>query len=132
MNSRDPKCVLVTDSVDVAEAVVNWLGAQGVPAQVQNSAPEIEVWVQDASRAEEAIHLLKEEQQRLMAARRAERTEDLGPVEMECEDCGRALTFPGAERGTVQNCVHCGAYLDVPGPDDDPDGEEEWNVGEQE
>jgi hypothetical protein len=30
-----------------------------------------------------------------------------------CEECGREAEFPAVQGGSVQNCPHCGAYLDV-------------------
>ena len=35
-------------------------------------------------------------------------------IQMECEGCGRTVTFPATELGTVQECPECGGYLDVP------------------
>ena len=43
---------------------------------------------------------------------------------------GKASSFAGAERGAVQDCPHCGAYLDVPGEDDEGHGE--WEAEEPE
>ena len=76
----------------------------------------IEVWVkeeQDAERAKRLIaehEVLRQDQTRAKAA--------LGPVEATCEDCRQTSTFPGVDRGTVQQCPRCGAYLDVPGDDE--------------
>jgi hypothetical protein len=35
------------------------------------------------------------------------------PVEVDCEECGRRCEFPAEQNGSVQECPHCGAYLDV-------------------
>ena len=32
-----------------------------------------------------------------------------------CWDCGQPLRFPARQRGNVQECPHCGAFVDVPG-----------------
>jgi hypothetical protein len=38
-------------------------------------------------------------------------------VEVVCEECGCRASFPAQERGTVQECPKCGAYVDVGGED---------------
>jgi hypothetical protein len=35
-------------------------------------------------------------------------------IQMKCEGCGKTVTFPAADLGTVQECPDCGGYLDVP------------------
>ena len=35
-------------------------------------------------------------------------------IQMQCEGCGKTVTFPATELGTVQECPECGGYLDVP------------------
>lgn len=35
-------------------------------------------------------------------------------IQMQCEGCGKTVTFPAADLGTVQECPECGGYLDVP------------------
>lgn len=67
--------------------------------------------------AEQAIALIRQHE-RLEAVRcGAQGTE----VETTCDECGKTATFPAVQRGTVQNCPHCGAYLDV-GSGDLPSG----------
>lgn len=34
-------------------------------------------------------------------------------VEAACEECGRRSRFPAAQNGSVQDCPHCGAFMDV-------------------
>ena len=34
-------------------------------------------------------------------------------VEATCEDCGKTSAFDATQRGTVQNCPHCDAFMDV-------------------
>jgi hypothetical protein len=146
VSSRDPKCVYVADSMGLAEVVATWLAEQGFPAEVMNqatlgglrgltpyalsgvSADGVEVWVQDAAHADDARKALAE-QARRAAAEQAAR-EAAPPVEVVCEDCNQTSTFAGKERGSVQDCPHCGAYLDVPGDDDS--GPSEWEKQEPE
>ena len=79
----------------------------------------------DAERAIEAIRADERQQAEREQAQGAE-------VEAACETCEKMATFPAAQRGTVQECPHCGAYMDV-GEDDLPiSGEEEFEGdGEQ-
>lgn len=49
------------------------------------------------------------------------------PIEVLCEECGERTSFPAAQRGSVQECPHCGTFLDVgeePGGDFPPSDEE--------
>src|SRR5262245_15115192 len=43
------------------------------------------------------------------------------PVEMTCDECGERVSFPADQRGTVQECPKCTAYIDVGGIDGDWD-----------
>src|SRR5206468_3082965 len=82
----------------------------------------LEVWVANPDDADRARQLIAENAEELQA-KRGDRT---GDVEARCEECETATIFPAADAGTVQKCPNCGAYLDVPGAD------EEWDVGEPE
>ncbi len=138
MYYRDPKCVFVeVESMARANLVAGWLAGHGIAAEVMNemtyggfegltamlpgklSLRGIEVWVTDPADADRARQLLAERAAELEA--KANRT---GTVEAKCDECGTVSTFPAAEQGTIQDCPHCGAMLDVPDPDD------EWDVGE--
>lgn len=48
---------------------------------------------------------------------RSESSPEAARVNVRCEECGKHTMFPATERGRVQNCPHCGAYVDV-GEDD--------------
>jgi Putative prokaryotic signal transducing protein len=138
MYYRDPKCVFVEgESLARANLVVGWLAGHGIAAEVMNeltyggfegltamlpgklSLRGIEVWVTDPADADRARQLLAQQAAEVEA--KANRT---GMVEATCEECGTPSTFPAAEQGTIQDCRHCGAMIDVP----DPEGE--WDVGE--
>jgi hypothetical protein len=127
---RDPKCVHVADSLSEAEAAVDFLKGHGLPARIIDPAtvgdplgltgtagagvpsPGLEVWVDDAANAAPALQKLQE-----FAADQTKKGADKetkGPVEAECEECGKTSTFPAAQRDSTQDCPHCGAYLDVP------------------
>jgi len=34
-------------------------------------------------------------------------------MEVVCEKCGERSAFPASQLGSVQQCQHCGAYVDV-------------------
>ena len=136
MISRDPSCIFVAADVGQAAVVVNWLGHHGIRARIMDtmtlgglegltawvgvSSRGIEVWVADKADSERARSLIAEHQQSLSAL--LTRRESAGPVSAQCEECGGTSEFSGGQRGTVQNCPHCGRYLDV--PDDDVGAED--------
>jgi hypothetical protein len=140
---RDPKCVYVANSPGEAGVIVAVLAGEGIAAEAMNqatlggllgltpysatgvSAAGIEVWVHDPAQAEPAREFLAEHAARAVA-RAAGIPADAVPVEVECEECGESNRYPAADRGKVQTCGRCGAYLDVPGE------EEEWDVGDEE
>jgi rubrerythrin len=82
------------------------------------------VWI-DKSDVDRATQLLQEHERREAELRKeppASVAQDL--VAAECEECGTSTGFPAAQRGSVQECPHCGAYVDVGMEDDD------WSAGE--
>jgi hypothetical protein len=118
---RDPKCVFVADTIFQADIVAAWLDGHGIRAEVMNremmsglvsSATSgltgVEVWVLDTEQAAEAIRLLGDR-----AVELATMKPSGPPLEVECEECGEISAFPAQERGTVQTCPHCRAYIDV-------------------
>ncbi len=136
MISRDPSCVFVAADAAQAAVVANWLEHQGVPAQVMDtmtlgglegltawtgiSARGIEVWVVRQADAEVACTMIAEHDQALSALLAGKAS--AGAVSAHCEECGCTSEFPGQQRGTVQNCPHCGRYLDVPDGDAPDEG----------
>jgi hypothetical protein len=90
--------------------------------------PEIhkpQVWIDrsDIGRAGPVLHAYELQS----AARRGAQSAKTGTaesmIEVACDECGKRSTFVLAQKGSVQNCPHCHAYVDV-GDDGDPDG---WN-----
>lgn len=43
-------------------------------------------------------------------------------VQMKCDGCGKTVSFPANQQGTVQECPECGGYIDVPEITDAPLG----------
>jgi len=132
MIPRDPKCVFVAADAGQASVVADWLEHQGVPARVMDtmtlgglegltawtgvSSRGVEVWVTHEVDADVARKLLAEHEG--LQSSRGSQKASRGPVSALCEECGGASEFPGDRRGTVQNCPHCGRYMDVPDQDD--------------
>lgn len=140
---RDPKCVFVTEDPGIADVIVDSLGHEGIQAQVMNRATlgglvgltvfsktgvpaaGIEVWVLDEKQVPRALEVIEE-----FSNRRSERksaNEALGDIDAKCEECGESSTFPGKLRGTVQDCPRCGAYMDIPGGDEEFD----WSAADE-
>jgi hypothetical protein len=129
---RDPRCVYVTDELSAADVVCSFLNSQGIPAQVMNQATlggllgltyfartgvsslGMEVWAMDPAQVEAARKLL-EAHSNLVESKQMQ-LEELGPVDATCEECGHTSSFPGKQRGTIQECPKCREYIDVPNP----------------
>lgn len=136
MIHRDPRCVHVVDNPMEAEVVAAWLNDHGVLAEVMNrntlgglegltpwsstgvSARGIEIWVRNAADAEKARTLIEQEEEQ-RSARQAARASASGSLLVTCEDCGLTSSFPASKQGSVQNCPHCGSYIDVEPPEAD-------------
>ncbi|MCK4660334.1 MAG: hypothetical protein KAV82_12495 [Phycisphaerae bacterium] len=110
---------LATD-IEEADVIVNWLGEYGITAVVEGaleipvvcSPQDIEVCVSDPADAKRAIELLRDHYKPKDQAEEPE--DDSRTIEAICEECGKTVSFPYAQRGTVQDCPHCGEYVDVP------------------
>jgi hypothetical protein len=142
MAQRDPRCVFVAENLIQANLVVSWLEQQGISAHVADlnshdlydalapfafataGARGFEVWVEDPKQQGAAASLLTQrEWARVAKGVQADISEEGVPVI--CENCGRVSFFPVDQRGTCQNCPHCGAYVDVGEEEDEPGDEAE-------
>ena len=47
--------------------------------------------------------------------------DEAGTIEVTCEKCGKQTEFPAAQFGSVKNCPHCNAFVDV-GNDNEIEG----------
>jgi hypothetical protein len=138
MSQRDPRCVFVAENLIQAKLVVGWLEQQGVSARVADlnshdlydvlapfafasaGARGFEVWVEDPEKQSEAARLLTQrEWARTVSGAEADISDEGIPVL--CEKCGRVSFYPVDQRGTCQNCLHCGAYVDVGDEEGEPD-----------
>jgi len=75
-----------------------------IPGEVH---PRILVLAEDAERAKQLLLELEARGQNEAEVEAGQ------PIEVLCEECGSRASFPAAQRGSVQACPQCGAYLDV-------------------
>jgi hypothetical protein len=73
-----------------------------------SDAPRILVFADQAELARQIL-LGWEEQKRQEEVRASEAP----PIDVVCEKCGKTTSFPASQHGSVQNCAHCNAYVDV-------------------
>ena len=128
MTLNDPVAVYDAATNVEAHLVRTLLVEEGIDAQVVEDLstgglwmfgllPGIhkpQVWVQraDLQRAQPLlVEYERQEAERQAAHQQAARTGE--PIKVTCEDCGQASMFPAEHQGTVQECPHCGAYVDV-------------------
>jgi len=120
---QEPVCIRRTATVEEADIIVAWLEEHDIEASVLDrdnpgvmafGAADIEgiaICVTNESTAQRAKALLDEHDKE--RAQRSSVTPASGPLEVACDECGRENRFPAEARGTVQQCTHCGAHLDV-------------------
>ena len=87
--------------------------------------PEIhkpQVWV-DRQDAEEAGRLLAEFERQKRDRNADRKANESKTIEVLCEECKKPSSFAGSLEGTVQDCPHCGAYVDV--------GEFDWPLDDE-
>jgi hypothetical protein len=81
-----------------------WMG--GVVGEIHKP----QVWIERAD-VERAKPVLDEFERQVRERRRT--AEDAPDIEVLCEECGERSLFPGHQYGSVQNCPHCRAFVDV-------------------
>lgn len=127
MGLSDPVKVYAATSNTEAQLICRLLEAGGLEAYAGEDLSPAGIWmggtitgVFDAgvfvsrTDGERAVELIREHERR-----EAERSTAAGAeVETTCERCGKTAAFPAAQRGTIQNCPHCRAMIDV-GDDSD-------------
>ncbi len=141
--NRDPRCVFVGERCAAAEALAVTLTAQGIAAEVMDpmtlrgheelttllpghiSANGVEVWVQNIADVERAKEMVARKEADDLA--RAAKT---GSMAFDCEECGKQIIFPATLEGSVQECPHCLAYVDVPDTAAHAEVEEDYGAPE--
>ena len=128
MALRDPVSVYSTANNIEAQFVCQALNEAGVEAYVMGAGSLVEgssefhrpqIWVDraDTLRAQPVLDDYERRAAELRAAESGEATRDEPAIEEVCEECGQFSAFAATQQGSVQECQHCGAYLDV-GSDD--------------
>ena len=88
-----------------------------------------QVWIERAD-ADRVKPILDEYERRAQERRehQSEAEEDVSAetINVICEGCEQTLSFPAAQRGSVEVCPHCGSYVDV---EDSGDEDEWWLAG---
>jgi hypothetical protein len=133
-DERDPRTVFVAENARLADAVIQLLAANDIPAEIAPAAPvetsaltgmsdapeEFPILVTDPTKVEDARTLLARAEQypelRAVLDKRASRS---GTVTATCEDCGKPSEWPATAMGTTEVCPHCANYMDIPDPDDE-------------
>ena len=120
-------CGLLHDAGLAAEVMADeslagvWVG--GTMAGIHKP----QVWIERADFAV-AQKIVADYERRTAGRRAAGQAASPGPpIEVICEQCGKRSEFPAAQLGTVQDCPHCSAYVDV----GDDAGIEDWGEAEE-
>jgi hypothetical protein len=133
MSLRDPVAVYTAASNVDAQLVRNALIKSGVEAFVTEDVSQVgpwilgliaqvpnpQVWVEKAN-VERARPILEEYEHRAKELQDPEAGGPIGPgrpVEVVCAACGEVSMFPAVQRGSVQQCQFCKAYVDVDNDD---------------
>lgn len=112
------------DATIVEDQSVAGLFADGAITHLPS--PQVVVARADAERTAEVLLQFDQARQQLQSQARA--NAELTFVTAVCEECGQSSTFTGTLVGSVQDCPHCGKFMDVAA-----DGEDlEWGDPEDE
>lgn len=139
MALRNPVAVHIPNSNVDAHLMCGVLQDAGIEAAVVEDVSHVGVWIGglnsvihkpqvwvEREDVERASALLAEYDRRAAERWAAEQVaEGSGsPIVVVCEACGKRSEFPAVQRGQVENCLHCRAYVDV----GDDVGFEGWDV----
>lgn len=142
---RDPFAAYNAKSNVEAHLVCGLLLDAGINAVVVEETPQAgawgwaraisemhkpQVWIERTD-IERAIPVLTDYEARAADRRAADQgtAAVVGPpVEVVCEECGKRSEFPAAQKGSVQTCPYCRAYVDV----SDDVGFEGWDEAVEE
>lgn len=127
MDLKKPVVVYVAGSNLESHLIVTMLVNHGIPAYAVEDQSGASLWmfgtisqfhkpkiyVEDTD-VEQATAMI-EQYEETERERRAVQGSDLS-IEVVCEECGKTSRFSDSQRGTVQDCPHCGEYIDVEPP----------------
>ncbi len=141
MALRQPVAVYTASKNFEAHLVSGLLNNAGIPAMVVedddmqimsgwlgplSNIVKPKVWIEQAD-VERAQPILLEYEKRDAERRAIEAglTPSVGPpIDVVCEECSKTSQWAAAQKGAVQNCPHCRAYIDI-GDDVEFD---DWNT----
>ena len=141
MNLRQPVAVYTASKNFEAHLVSGLLNNAGIPAMVVedddmqimsgwlgplSNIVKPKVWIEEAD-VERAKLILQEYDKQNVNRQAVDdgRVESVGPpMDVVCDECGKSSQWPAAKKGSVQNCPHCRAYIDI-GDDVEFD---DWNT----
>lgn len=118
--STELNLIRTAPTIEEASIIVGWLQRRGVDAMIADRLNAgalafgltddegFAICAQTEAAAEEGKALLSKHDEEV------KRATDSEPVTVTCPECNEESTFPGHDRGTVQNCIHCRAHVDVP------------------
>ncbi len=124
MDFQKPVIVYTAATNVEAHLIVDMLHANGVPAHAVEDLSGVSLWAfgtisqfhkpniwVDEATLQEAADLIRGFEEK----KRARTTPVKGPgeIQVHCEDCGKATSFPSSLDGTTQESRHCGGYVDV-------------------
>ena len=95
-------------AVDDVSPIGVWVG--GLVPEIHKP----QVWIERAD-VERAALIIQDYEQRNSKRRNADRAKpsEEETIEVACEECGKASTFPRSQIGSVQTCPHCWKFMDV-------------------
>ncbi len=139
MPLRDPVAVYNAANNPELYLVQNALEAAGIEAHITEDAslvgmsalgiiPEMhkpQVWV-DRADLEKAKPILDEFERRKAELEANPNDADNADLTVHCEECEKVTAFPRSQAGSVQECPHCRAYMDVV----DENSDDDWDDAE--
>lgn len=130
MEFQDPLKIYTAASNIEAHMIVDVLEGNGIAAFADEDRTGVSVWAFgtisqfhlpnvwiDRSTVVAAAEVIRDFEER----KRLRENSEVGSsqIVMTCEKCGKVSSFSDNQNGTVQECPHCHAYMDV--------GELDWN-----
>jgi hypothetical protein len=124
MDFKEPLKVYTAETNLEAHMIVEMLEANGIAALVEEDRSGVSlwafgtigqfhqpnIWIEKSSAQAAATLICRFEEQK-----RERATPSVGgpTIRAQCEECGKEASFAENLDGTVQECPHCGAYIDV-------------------
>ena len=137
MDLKAPLVAYIAESDIEASQVAQLLVENDVPAHAEEDVSVVglwafgklsqihkpRVWIATADK-DRAFGLLSDYEREKVSRTQKSRAGDADSIAVACEDCGKSTDFPARFIGTVQECRHCRAHVDVgefDWPYDDPE-----------